>query len=598
MENFLSPFVEDPVPTTPPDPDVHLPQRQGRRWTIEGRRKWTYRGFDTLVLSETQSSQFGTSPLQCHVCFRTSLLPKMAGMKRLELSVADRARYIYAKFEDEAKSWKITFYLTLVDCFFCVEDSAWSIPAKQRSEDVLSKESLDRINQDCIQPCRDNHPQCKRIRPRSHEVFPSRIVEVSMVGSYEQPRLFARLADVQSLPVDVRYLTLSHAWGIEPKLLTLGRENLDQFQQSIPQVGIQLHLDRLFVIIQQKPALDWATECPRMGLMYSSSDLNLSASGFADARSGMLGPPRRPIVPPTYSREWVIQENMLSPRSLHFTAAGELLWERYSLIASEVWPERIVQSLMSSDQWRQRKKVFADLTCAHPQNGLSKTEREEVHHTVLPQAGSLGLIESLGWVPHPELECTNATPAAPSWSMAPVNGGSYHSGGFYGDFSPLASLLEASSISANDASATIPGITSQCRLRIKGFAHRLGVDPNESICGHTCYGVYLNLGTLWLPCLWGSREPFPDRVEQHCHGAYPSWDSAPLYRIVLNESKEYGKNRISGIIAKQVSEESDGPVLERVEHWFYHVHREQLKAGGVDVEVLQQYEKQRIFYLV
>lgn len=127
-----------------------------------------------------------------------------------------------------------------------------------------------------------------------------------------------------------------------------------------------------------------------------------------------------------------------------------------------------------------------------------------------------------------------------------------------------------------------------------------------------------------------AQVPFSDRVEQHCHGAYLSWvpdthrsneieeltqwhrdmrigdgclvtvrwDSAPLYCIVLNESREYGKNRISGIIAKQVSEESDGPVLERVGHWFYHVHREQLKAGRVDVEVLQQYEKQRIFYLV
>lgn len=72
-----------------------------------------------------------------------------------------------------------------------------------------------------------------------------------------------------------------------------------------------------------------------MGLIYSNSDLNLSASGFTDARSGMLGPPHRLIVPPTFPlldgervllvhaheyfdqnlpldrRGWVIQENML-----------------------------------------------------------------------------------------------------------------------------------------------------------------------------------------------------------------------------------------------------------------------------------------------
>lgn len=360
-----------------------------------------------------------------------------------------------------------------------------------------------------------------------------------------------------------------------------------------------------------------------------------------------------------------------------------MIWECYSLIVSEVWPERIVQSLMSSDQWRRRKKVFAELTCAHPQNGSSETEREEFHHTVLPQAGSvhqrqlimlwyevviprlqaakltyiddklpcirgiaaifkeaigceylaghwkLGVIESLDWRPNPVFECTNATPAAPSWSMASVNGGTSH--GFYGDlsgFSPLASLLEASSISADDHSASIPGITSQCRLLVKGFAHRLGVDANESICGQTCLGLYINLGTPWLPGYWGSRKDFSDRVDQYCY-AYPSWEpdthrgneieelmqwhrdtkigngclvtvrkeSVPLYCIVLNGSRQNSNNRISGIIAKQVSEESDGPVLEMVGYWYYNV-RENIEAARVDVEMLQRYEKQRIFYLV
>lgn len=39
----------------------------------------------------------------------------MAGVKLLELSVANRAHCVYAKFEDEAKSWRVTFYLTLAD---------------------------------------------------------------------------------------------------------------------------------------------------------------------------------------------------------------------------------------------------------------------------------------------------------------------------------------------------------------------------------------------------------------------------------------------------------------------------------------------------
>lgn len=153
--------------------------------------------------------------------------------------------------------------------------------------------------------------------------------------------------------------------------------------------------------------------------------------------------------------------------------------------------------------------------------GIAAIFKDAIGCDYLAGHWKLGLIESLDWLPNSVFECSNTTPAAPSWSMASVNGFTYHSGGFGGDFSPLASLLEASSINADDHSATSLGITSQCRLRIKGFAHRLGVDTNESICGRP-YGLYLNLGTPWLPGYWGSRDEFSDRVNQPCY-SYPNW---------------------------------------------------------------------------
>lgn len=171
--------------------------------------------------------------------------------------------------------------------------------------------------------------------------------------------------------------------------------------------------------------------------------------------------------------------------------------------------------------------------------------------------------------------------------MASVNGGTCVRGGFYGDFLPLASLLEASSISADDHSASIPGITSQCRLRVKGFAHRLGVDVNESmVYSQTCDSLHLYLGTPWLPGHWGSREEFSGRFDQleawyACPNLVPDthrgneiedllqWhrdtkiengclvtirkESAPLYCIALNGSRQDGEDRISGIIAKHWS---------------------------------------------
>lgn len=189
-----------------------------------------------------------------------------------------------------------------------------------------------------------------------------------MEHSGEQPRLVARLLDVQSLPVNLKYITLSHAWG-QHKFLTLTSENLCQFRQSIPlsasdfnqtfkdALGLTIELGYNYIwidslcIIQDSLALDWAYECARMGSIYSNSDLNLSASGFRDARFGMFGPPRRLAVPPTivylggeivriihmsdYTSEgmpldrrgWVIQENILVSRILNPRSDRIAFWQ-------------------------------------------------------------------------------------------------------------------------------------------------------------------------------------------------------------------------------------------------------------------------------
>lgn len=111
LEDFLSPFVEDPVPTT-------YPRRRKLPFNgrVKGRREWTCPLSGTHVLRDAQLSQFGMSPLQCYVCFRTSKLAKMAGVKRLELAFNRRGHCINATFQDDARSWEITFNLTLDDC--------------------------------------------------------------------------------------------------------------------------------------------------------------------------------------------------------------------------------------------------------------------------------------------------------------------------------------------------------------------------------------------------------------------------------------------------------------------------------------------------
>lgn len=229
--------------------------------------------------------------------------------------------------------------------------------ARQLPGCTFSKESLHHVKNNWMKPCIAGHSHCQRATSRNYDVLPSRIIHVRMECSGEQPRLVAQLLDVQSLPVNIKYITLSHAWG-QHKFLTLTSENLHQFRQSIPlsvpdfnqtfkdalALTIELGYNYIWIdslcIIQGSPASDWAYECPRMGSIYSNSDLNLSATGFQDARFGMFGPPRRLVVPPTIMypegehlrvihnsdygpktlplnrRGWVIQESILVSHTL------------------------------------------------------------------------------------------------------------------------------------------------------------------------------------------------------------------------------------------------------------------------------------------
>jgi hypothetical protein len=176
---------------------------------------------------------------------------------------------------------------------------------------------------------------------------PTRVVHVQDDGET------AKLVDTASLPADnFRYLTLSHMWG-SLKFTTLTMANLDSFKQRIPLEKAEFNqtfreaftvtallgykyiwIDSLCIIQDAPGGADWTAECPRMTSVYSCSDLNLSASGYADAGRGMVAMSRAALVPPIFeladgdmarvvlqhehkggwpleTRGWVLQENLL-----------------------------------------------------------------------------------------------------------------------------------------------------------------------------------------------------------------------------------------------------------------------------------------------
>lgn len=260
-----------------------------------------------------------------------------------------------------------------------------------------------------IQTCSEEHHLCA-IPPAS--VLPDRVLEVS---NYR-----ARL--VESKGMIAPYLTLSHCWGSMPviRLVKDNLDAMKRgipwtslsktFQDAIMltwKLGFRyVWIDSLCIIQDSKE--DWEYHASKMAQIYSNSQLTISASSGADGFHGLfssrlqepyilqyfesrpirdpqlwrpkllegkdrdgcekkfevrLKPPhglykdRRPREP-LLKRAWVLQEQILSPRIVHF-ASGELYFECTSHLTCECsgWSLR-----SKSHQWETRwRKAYAVL---------------------------------------------------------------------------------------------------------------------------------------------------------------------------------------------------------------------------------------------
>lgn len=203
--------------------------------------------------------------------------------------------------------------------------------------------------------------------------LPTRVVDVGSPGS-TTPIL--RLLETHGQRG--MYLTLSHCWGTVP-ITTTTKSNLEAHKASIPldslplnfqhavdftrRLGMQyLWIDSLCII--QDSAADWEVESSRMAEIYHHSALTLAAANSAGATHGFLRPRQRTegavrvegahqhafhLGPPISSydddvergplarRGWVLQERVLSRRSLFF-GADQSHWECQTSRFSESTP--------------------------------------------------------------------------------------------------------------------------------------------------------------------------------------------------------------------------------------------------------------------
>ncbi|KAF4989251.1 hypothetical protein FDECE_14777, partial [Fusarium decemcellulare] len=206
-----------------------------------------------------------------------------------------------------------------------------------------------------LQSCDNYHDECKLSQPE-HEFWPKRVI---FVGDSQYLRL------VEEPNGDRGYLVLSHCWG-SPTDQEWSRfcttpvnyhSRLDGFRlNDLPktfrdavevtrELGKQyLWIDALCII--QGSHGEWESEASRMERVFASAYCTIAASSARGWKDGFLEPSLwDQIAPgsmecdcrfdldvdegPLMKRAWVIQERVLSRRTIHFTASHTNLTHTY-----------------------------------------------------------------------------------------------------------------------------------------------------------------------------------------------------------------------------------------------------------------------------
>ena len=224
-----------------------------------------------------------------------------------------------------------------------------------------------------LKTCNDQHSICSRLsfyRDRRKYVVPTRLVYVGNDVPYAAPRLYNLTSAAQKpRAIDAAYVALSHCWGTSEMIKTT-TATLEQYTRGIPwqelpqlfqdaiTITRALGIDYLWIdslCILQDSSTDWARESAQIGNIYSGALFTIGASLASNGDESLFNRhpvrkiqqtfggtdslliARRPIsheidassdcTPklPLRKRAWCLQEELLSPRFVHFTR-DELVW--------------------------------------------------------------------------------------------------------------------------------------------------------------------------------------------------------------------------------------------------------------------------------
>ncbi|KAH6666063.1 heterokaryon incompatibility protein-domain-containing protein [Halenospora varia] len=270
-----------------------------------------------------------------------------------------------------------------------------------------------------------SHPACQYQNKNSNTAFavPTRLLHL---GSLVSPSL--RLCS--GVPDGTSYASLSHCWGkhVPVKLLS---STLTEFQTKIEmpelpktfresidfirRLGLEyIWIDSLCII--QDSAEDWAHEAALMHQVYSNAIVNIAADDAIDGTEGLFRARDVRLCEPCEvevnwtkqhrgayiavdntlwksnmensvlnGRAWVLQEQLLSPRILHF-GQTQLLWECQTGKACELFPEGLYEGHEGYGPKSMISKVEYELHEFPDEYGDTKDERVMVEFSQQYQA--------------------------------------------------------------------------------------------------------------------------------------------------------------------------------------------------------------------
>ncbi|KAN0116743.1 HET domain containing protein [Hyaloscypha variabilis] len=284
-----------------------------------------------------------------------------------------------------------------------------------------------------MKECLEEHILCNQPMP-GISWWPTRLLYIQNLN--DNPDI--KLIETKDTTPSGSYITLSHRWGTA-EFIKLTKENLSELRggfslTDLPQIfrdavvitlrlGISyLWIDSLCII--QDSVDDWTKEASQMSDVYHHALCNIAATGaqdnscglFANTDMGVIQPWKLPlydqkvgqvksfyIVDPSFweyrvmgaplmKRAWVVQEQLLARRVLHF-CQDQLYWECREKSACEAFPKQMPPCIMSGGRFKDiapKKEViyrFPDL------KGLENRweSRDKVWHRIIHHYSSAEL---------------------------------------------------------------------------------------------------------------------------------------------------------------------------------------------------------------